>query len=96
MAICPNNTKIYEHLEDSDAYKIVVLHDTAIVQYFVDSDRVILNSGGWRSVTTKARMNQVADEWELDFKVYQKEHEWFVILPDGSNVPFTDYMEFNV
>ena len=50
----------------------------------------MLNTGGWPTVTTKARMNQTANQYDLGFTVYQKDFNWFVqtafaIIPfDGS------------
>ncbi len=92
MAICPNNTIV----EESDDLRLVTLHDTTIVQHHILEDRVVLNSGGWKTVTTKARMNQVFDEWELDLRVYQDSWHWYVTMPDGTSIPFTDNMEINL
>lgn len=41
--------------------------------------RVTLNTGGWKSVTTKTRMNQFSAEFcNNAFSVYQKKGQWFV------------------
>ena len=54
---------------------IVTFHNTAVVQ--VVNDRyVILNSGGWLTPTTKRRMNQASDQFNLNFKVFQKDYQW--------------------
>ena len=55
---------------------------------------VTLNSGGWRTATTKKRVNAyLPDGWSL----YQHRHEWFLRGPvetlpftDGVTVPDTD------
>lgn len=48
---------------------------------------VTLNSGGWRTATTKRRINAFLPEgWHL----YQHRHEWFLRAPDGREVPFAD------
>lgn len=39
---------------------------------------ITLNSGGYRTVTTKRKMCQAANEFGLDYSVFQKNHEWFV------------------
>ncbi len=49
-----NNTYL-EKLNDGDIG--VRLHNTYIVRYTHDG-KIILNSGGWRTVTTKARINK--------------------------------------
>lgn len=53
---------------------------------------VILNSGGWRTVTTKTRMNQAANQFGLGYGVYQRKGEWFVDTPDGQTLEFKDGM----
>lgn len=75
----------------------VIYHQTAVVK-FATSGQVWLNSGGWRTVTTKARMNQVSEYYGLGFRVYQKggKRNWFVTLPTGETVPFADGMSFQV
>ena len=40
--------------------------------------RVLLNTGGWHTATTKTRMNQTSNEFELGYHVYQKDFEWFI------------------
>jgi hypothetical protein len=52
---------------------IVVIHDDGTYT---------LNSGGWRTVTTKERINRFAP-----VVVYQRSHEWYVI-----GMPFRDGM----
>lgn len=66
------NTKVYQ---ENGSTK-VVLHGTVIVAF--NSHRVILNSNGWRTVTTKQRMNQASKEYGLGFTVYQRNWEWYV------------------
>lgn len=56
---------------------------------------VTLNSGGWLTQTTKKRMNQVSDEYDIGYKVYQKNGEWFVSF-NGKELPFADGMVLNV
>lgn len=50
----------------------VKLHNTIVVTIHQDGTYT-LNSGGWRTVTTKARINQFCP-----VKVGQKKYEWFV------------------
>jgi hypothetical protein len=65
-------TAIYQ----SDGYTVAQSHDTQIVRF--NDDEIILNSGGWQTVTTKRRMNQVSDVFHLGFRVSQRQGEWFV------------------
>lgn len=70
--ISKNNTTI----EISGDKTIARLHSTAIVT--LHPKAVELNSGGWRTATTRTRMNQVSNEWRLGYGVYQRKGEWFV------------------
>ena len=77
---------------DSDGYTCVRYHQTDVVRFKVwfKGERIILNTGGWFTATTKLRMNQAANQFGLGFRVYQKNHEWFVSLRDGRVLQFTD------
>jgi hypothetical protein len=51
-------------------------------------NRVTLNTGGWKSRTTKVRMNQFSRNFCGGvFTVYQKDYSWFVSI-HGKNIPF--------
>ena len=53
----------------------VRLHDTNIVTYHWDG-RIVLDSGGWDTVTTKRRMNDYTPpRWSF----YQKAYLWFLV-----------------
>ena len=67
----------------------VVYHNTAVVQ--INSDKIILNSGGWDTRTTKTRMNQASHQYRLGFDVYQVDFSWYVNYK-GETIPFTDGM----
>lgn len=54
----------------------MVYHDTEVVLF--DADTIILDHGGWRTSTTKTRMNQTATQYGLGFRVFQKDFDWFV------------------
>lgn len=66
------------------------LHYTFIVRFFLNGD-VILNSGGWRTVTTKARINEFAE----GVSVYQKDWLWFAVV-NKIVLPFHDGMIYNI
>jgi hypothetical protein len=59
-----------------DGMTRIIYRGTAVVTF--NSDRVILDTGGWRTVTTKLRMNQAANQFGLGFRVQQKDGEWIV------------------
>ena len=65
----------------------VFYHTTDVVTIHPDK-RVTLNSGGWWTNTTKARMNQAARQFSLNYSVFQRKYKWFVDL-SGQEIPFT-------
>ena len=69
---------------------IVIYHNTKVVKW--DKDKITLDSGGWRTKTTKNRMNQASNQFGLGFQVYQSKGEWFVSTKDGE-MEFEDGME---
>lgn len=66
--------------------------NTVIVAW--DDTHVTLRSDGYETVTTKRKMNQTSNQFGLGFRVIQKNFSWFVQLPNGDTVPFTDGMTF--
>lgn len=54
----------------------VTYHGTRVVSF--NDKEITLRSGGWQSYTTKARMNQAANQFNLKFSVYQERSTWFV------------------
>ena len=81
------NTKIYS---DSEHVMIVKYHNTEIVKKKWNG-HIVLNSGGWKTYTTKQRMNQASTEFDLGYYVYQDKFEWFVDY-GGLTLEFTDNM----
>lgn len=68
----------------------VKYHDTVVIQW--NSQGITLNSGGWKTATTKTRINQASAEFDLGICVYQEKRKWFVTTPQGETVPFVDGM----
>ena len=77
-----NNTRLYFY-DAGGAHKIGVwrhenyynirLHGNQIMQIY--RDRIVPTDGGWRTVTTKARLNKYLPR---GFRVFQKNFEWFI------------------
>lgn len=77
-------------IREENGYTIVRLHRTDIVK-FKPNGEIILHSGKWRTPTTKRRMNEVSEEYNLHFHVYQKNKEWFICFK-GETYTFEDGM----
>ena len=45
----------------------VTLHSTRVLAVY-PSGKIVLNTGGWLTVTTITRINQAASEWRLPFR----------------------------
>lgn len=71
----------------------VTYHKTAIVAVDRAEGTVTLDSGGWRTYTTKLKMNQAAENLSLPFDVIQRNGIWLVYTPDSDvPTPFEDGM----
>lgn len=67
-------------------------HKTDVVTF--DPYTITLRSGGWKTATTKLRMNQASNQFDLGFGVFQKNHEWYVTY-QGKTLDFSDGMVLN-
>ena len=76
-----NNTLRFETRDGAVCFK---LHKTVVVTRHSDG-RVTLNSGGWRTVTTKARMNEHA----RPYRVASDRGVW-TVYGEGKSVPYFD------
>lgn len=65
-------------------------HDTPVVGVFSNGE-IMLNSGGYRTRTTKLAMNQASNQDNLGFQVYQRKSHWYVSWR-GQELPFEDNM----
>ena len=85
----------------------VTYASTVVVR--ASGDTVTLDSGGWRTVTTKRKMNQASNQFALRFGVHQRKGQWYVDIKSpkyggdalapygqGLNIPFEDGMTFNI
>lgn len=70
-------------------------HSTIVVLWNPFEQWIRLHSGGWQTHTTKKRMNQFAMQFNLDYRVYSKDFEWFVSW-NGLNIPFSDGMRIPI
>jgi len=61
---------------DTNGLTEVVYHSTPVVSF--DSKKIILNTGGYTTATTRTRMNQASNQFALGFRVYQKDWDFYV------------------
>lgn len=67
----------------------VQYHQTLVVTHNADGS-ITLNSGGWRTATTKERINAFCP-----WSVFQEKHVWYVSLPNNPREPFVDGMRIS-
>lgn len=82
--ISKNNTRIIrEGLETR-----VRLHSTDVVTFC--PERIILNTGGWETATTKNRMNQASNQFQLGYHVFSRKGQMYLRMKDSTNaIPFS-------
>ena len=85
-----NSGGFLHHLSD---VRTVRYHSTDVVVASHDRNdnlHIILNTGGWFTVTTKTRMNQTFRQWKLPIGVFQKNFNWYIDLPYHTEpIPFS-------
>ena len=74
--------------EDADRYTCVKYHKTTVVRF--NPFEIILDSGGWMTVTTKRRMNQASREFNLGYNVFAVRGEWYIVFKDQTRIEFLD------
>ena len=81
-----NSHMVATTIETVDGWTRMVYHNTCVAKFHAETRKVVLNHGGYQTVTTKKRMNQFAKMFDLGYRVFQVKGEWFVqgILPKGN------------
>jgi len=89
MTINTLKTSVVEY----DNKLIVRYHNTNVVIFDKNNNTLTLNSGGYKTVTTKIHINQAANQYELPFSVYQKDFQWYVTLYSDKGRNFFDKID---
>jgi hypothetical protein len=76
-------TKVIE----ADGEVLVQYHDTVIVHRKPRDKEILLDTGGYKTVTTKRKMNQAANQFGMPYDVFQKDWNWYVTW-QGKTIPF--------
>ena len=75
------NVRFFEYENGDKFYK---LHNTIIVKH-ITGGKIILNSGGWHTTTTKRKINEFINEGHTtNYYVYQSRFNWYI--KDGEKV----------
>lgn len=75
--------------------KCIMMYRTCIVA--VNNSGITLNSGGWRTPTTKVAINRALDQipQTKGCQVFQKYGVWYLSKADGTKIEFKDGMTIN-
>lgn len=88
----PLNRKVATQVITRMEWIAVKFHATEVVKF--DQNVIKLDSGGWQTVTTKRRMNEVSARYLLHFGVYQERGHWFISFYENEQhstpIPFYD------
>jgi hypothetical protein len=65
-------------------------HNTSVVTYNRTTGELILDTGGFKTVTTKERMNHARSLLDLPipYIVYQEQGQWFFSAYGANPIPF--------
>lgn len=64
----------------------ITYHSTPIVSF--DENKIILRTGGYRSVTTKRKMNQASIQFDLGYGVLQQKGEWYIVFNKPGSIGY--------
>jgi len=81
-------TSIYQDT-GHNRFMTVRYHATDVVKW--NEKLIVLKSGGWLTATTRTRMNQAANQFDLGYRVFQKNFKWYV-QHKGKTLDFEDNM----
>ncbi len=79
---------IATHVMATNGMISVKYHSTEVVSVKRDGS-IVLDTGGWKTATTKTRMNQASNQFGLGYHVYQENHAWYVRY-QGQTLPFDE------
>ena len=82
-------------IETVDGWTRMVYHNTCVAKCDPVNRQFVLNTGGYKTVTTKKRINQFFDMFDIPYYITQRDFEWFVVYK-GTNkeVDFVNNREY--
>jgi hypothetical protein len=71
------------HVGYSEGELSLRYHDTVVARYYFDTDTLILEHNGYRTVTTKKFINHFCDVLGLRTTVSQSAKRWYITVMGG-------------
>ena len=81
-----NNTAYYT----ANNSEIIRLHNTDI--FIKNGDNIIMHTGGWKTRTTKDRLNKALDRFHIPYQIYSEKGVW-ILRSSDNEITFYDGMK---
>lgn len=75
---------------------VMELHGNTIAIYDRLEQKLTLRDSGWKSATTKERLNGVLDVFGVGAYITQKNHTWYVVTASGQRYPWGGHLTVEV
>jgi len=82
--------KYRDKVVEYNGVKYIIYHTTTVLSDDPLWSTIILNSGGWKTKSTKERINRHLPD---GFKLYQEDNEWYLEREDEDDIYFYDGMK---
>lgn len=82
-----SNTEVKRHPEVR-SYLQVYLFGKHIATYSTVSGNINVKDAGWRTVTTKSRLNALLGAFAPGYGITQRKHQWYLLAPGGNEGPW--------
>lgn len=73
---------------------VATYYQTDIVK--IGNNTVTLDSGGYKTSSTRKNINRILDVYKVPFHVFQHEKEWKLVDRNGLFFPFEDGKQINI
>ena len=87
-----NNTEVIKWDNEINCTEFGIrLHGNLIAR--LDYSSIILYTAGWYTFTTKSRLNDILQDNNIPFKIYQENYKWYIWGNYNGNYPTNDYRQ---
>lgn len=77
---------VHTTVTDRDNVVTVRYHNTIVFMLDRVNHRLTINDGGFRTFTTKKRLNQAFRYYKINVSVFQRNFDWYISYMDGLEV----------
>ena len=82
-----SNTQV--RWSDDQSFVEVLLHGHIIASINYATSVMVLSSCGWKTTTTKSRLNAILSDLVPGARIFAKSYEWFITGDDGKTAEFS-------